>query len=55
MNPKLTYEEFTSLTYRRGPRYECTFNPDQEIIFEKVSSPIRVAVIREEGPMEIAK
>lgn len=35
------------LEFRTGPLYDITFEP--EIAFQKSTSPIRVAVIREEG------
>lgn len=41
-------EEFQSYDYRTGPSYRCTINPCIGIPRE-LSSPIRVAVIREEG------
>ncbi len=49
MNPEMAYEENESYNYRTGPKYRVTFNPDLEIIFKKISPPIRVAVVREEG------
>uniref|UniRef100_A0A336M968 Phosphoribosylformylglycinamidine synthase n=1 Tax=Culicoides sonorensis TaxID=179676 RepID=A0A336M968_CULSO len=49
MNPECAEEEYTSLDFRSGPKYACTFNPDQEIIYKQMSSPIVVACIREEG------
>lgn len=49
MNKNCAIEEFSTYAYRTGPKYNCSFNPDAEIVFRKVSAPIRVAVIREEG------
>lgn len=49
MNSDCAREEYATYEYRTGPRYSCSFNPDQRVHFDRFQSPIRVAVIREEG------
>lgn len=49
MDKECAIQEYSSYDYRTGPKYECTFNPDASIPKIQLSSPIRVAVIREEG------
>ena len=49
MNRDCAIEEFATYDYRTGPVYKCTFNPDMEITLNRITAPIRVAVIREEG------
>lgn len=49
MNKNCAIEEFGTYLYRTGPTYKCAFNPDKELFLKKISAPIRVAVIREEG------
>lgn len=49
MNEVCAIEENSSYDYRTGPTYKCSFNPDAELSFKKISAPIKVAVIREEG------
>lgn len=50
MDQECAAEEFATYDYRTGPTYRCTINPDVGIVpRNELSSPIRVAVIREEG------
>lgn len=42
-------EEFSTYDYRTGPTYNCTIDPAVGPVQRPLSSPIRVAVIREEG------
>lgn len=50
MNPECAEEEYSTLDFRSGHKYACTFNPDEEILLKTPSvPPIAVAVIREEG------
>ena len=50
MNPECAEEEFKSLDTRKGPQYQLTFNPDDALkLLKTISSPWKVAVIREEG------
>lgn len=49
MNPECAEEEYSTLDFRSGHKYACTFNPDEEILVKSPSAPIVVAVIREEG------
>lgn len=49
MNPECAVEEFMSFENRTGPKYNLSFNPDEVAVIKPISSPIRVAVIREEG------
>ncbi|XP_055709547.1 phosphoribosylformylglycinamidine synthase [Phlebotomus papatasi] len=49
MNAECAEEEFQGLSCRKVLKYSCTYNPDEEILLQEPSSPIRVAVIREEG------
>lgn len=47
MNADCAIEEYGTYEFRKGPKFQCTFNPDAEILLNK--KEIRVAVIREEG------
>lgn len=49
MDKECAIQEFLTYDYRTGPKYVCKFNVDAEIPKYKLSAPIRVAVIREEG------
>lgn len=50
MNPECAEEEFQSYATRTGPKYQLTFNPDDALkLLKTISSPWKVAVIREEG------
>lgn len=49
INPECAVQEYNSYDYRTGSKYHLTFDPDN-VTFEKMlGTPIRVAVIREEG------
>lgn len=48
-NSDCAIEEYNSLNYRVGPTYSTTFNPDAALILTRSNTPIRVAVLREEG------
>lgn len=50
MNRNCAIEEYSTYDYRTGPTYHCTFNADDKLNLRSlISSPICVAVIREEG------
>lgn len=49
MNAECAEEEYSTLDFRSGHKYLCTFNPDEEVQVKTQSTPIAVAVIREEG------
>lgn len=52
-NPVVVNMEWKNLSLRKEPEYLLTFDPDLELKFATISSPIRVAVIREEGERSI--
>lgn len=50
MNPECAEEEFQSYNYRKGPKYQLLFNPDEAVkLLKTIANPWKVAVIREEG------
>lgn len=50
MNPECADEEYKSYDSRTGPKHKLTFNPDDAVkLLKTISSPWKVAVIREEG------
>lgn len=49
MNAECAEEEYSTLDFRSGHKYACTFNPDEEFLVKTPKSSPVVAVIREEG------
>lgn len=51
-NSEVVKMEWDNLVLRKEPEYKLTFDTDMEIKLMKIVSPIRVAVIREEGKID---
>ena len=50
MNPECADEEYESLSFRKGPKYQLSFNPDEAAkLLKTIANSWKVAVIREEG------
>lgn len=48
-NPDCAIEEFNTLDYRTGPKYTSTADLSSELILQRATKTINVAVLREEG------
>ena len=48
-NADCAIEEYNTLDYRTGPKYQCTVDLGSELVLKRASQSVPVAVLREEG------